>query len=246
MNNGVLYFRGILGFVHADIGKGLLKIGQNVRILLQDRLGIDHLIVIVHPPLLAQQQIILLVKLREPVEARVQFGDLLLLQNLVFYKGNPFSQFSGHVLAGKFPVQFPVQVRHQLGKPPFVLHQREGRSAAVGPGVIGDDFGRNAVDRPKFRDFRAILSEKRRKALLHLPGGRFRVGHGQNFIRRDAAAAEHIPQPGHQHGGLSAAGDRQQQDCPLHGVDRFLLLGVQPPGIFPVKFRSVHADAPSV
>ena len=52
MDDGVLDPGGILGFIHADVRKCVLKIGQDIRMDLQNSLGIHHLVVIVHPPLL--------------------------------------------------------------------------------------------------------------------------------------------------------------------------------------------------
>ena len=84
-----------------------------------------------------------------------------------------------------------------------------------------NDFGRNTVDGAKFRDVRAVLAKQTGKSLLHLLSCGFCVGHGQNFVDWNPAAAEHIAQASHQYGGFSAAGHGQQQDCTFYSVHRF-------------------------
>ena len=97
----------------------------------------------------------------------------------------------------------------------------------MGAGVKIDDFGGNAVDGAEFRDLGAVLAEQPGEPLPHLPGGGLGVGHGQNFVRGNAAAAEHVAQSSHQDSGLSAAGYRQKQHGPVHSVHRLRLLRVQ-------------------
>ena len=109
-------------------------------------------------------------------------------------------------------------------------------------GIKIDDFGGNAVDRANLRDLRTILAKKPDEPLLHFPGGRLGVGHGQDRVRRDPAAAEHIAQPGHQHRGFSAAGYGQKQHRAVYGVNSFQLLRIESRCIVPVKFASGHAD----
>ncbi len=55
-----------LRFVHADIWEGVLKMGQNIRIIFQNGLGVDHLVIIIHPPALPQRQIVLYFHLSQP------------------------------------------------------------------------------------------------------------------------------------------------------------------------------------
>ena len=44
----MLYFGGVLGFVHAQIPIGLLKMLQYRRIVFQNRQRIGHLVIVVH------------------------------------------------------------------------------------------------------------------------------------------------------------------------------------------------------
>ena len=245
LNDRMLDFRGVLGLVHADIGEHILKMRQHVRALFQNGLSIDHLVVVVHPVLLPQRQVVPAIQLRELLEPGVQVVDLLLVEHAVLGIGDVLAKLFYDALGGKFAAEGAVQVGNQLGQKPLVLHQPEGIPAAVGLSVKINDLGGNAVDGAKFRDVGAVLAKQAGKALLHLPGGGFCVGHGQDSVGRDPAAAEHIAQAGHQHGGFSAAGHGQQQDRALCGVYRLCLLPVQPAGIFPVKCFSVHAACPS-
>ena len=75
MDDGVLDPGGVLGFVHADIRIRILKMGQDIRTDLQDFLGIHHLVIIVHPPLLPQHLVVPAVQLRKLVEPRVQLAN---------------------------------------------------------------------------------------------------------------------------------------------------------------------------
>ena len=243
LNDRMLDSGGVLGLVHADIGEHILKMRQHVRVLFQDGLSIDHLVVVVHP--VPQRQVVPAIQLRELLEPGVQVVDLLLVEHAVLHIGDVLAKLFYDALGGKFAAEGAVQIGNQLRQKPLVLHQPEGIPAAVGPGVKINDLGGNAVDGAKFRDVGAVLAKQAGKALPHLPGGGFCVGHGQDFVGRDPAAAEHIAQAGHQHGGFSAAGHGQQQDRALCGVYRLCLLPVQPAGIFPVKCFSVHAACPS-
>ena len=113
-------------------------------------------------------------------------------------------------------------------------------------GVKINDLGGNAVDGAELRRLGAVRPEQTGKALLHLLCGGFGIGHGQDASSGDAPAAEHISQAGHQHRGLAAAGHGQEQHRPVHGVDCFRLLRIEPQGVFLVKFRSFHAALPPV
>ena len=245
MDDGVLDPGGVLGFVHADIRKRILKMGQDIRTDFQDFLGIHHLVIIVHPPLLPQHLVVPAVQLRKLVEPRVQLANRPFVQHHVLHIGDPPAQLLDGALGSKVLAELEVQIRDQLGQFHFIFHQCKGVSPATYTGIKIDDFGGNAVDGAKLRDLGAVLPKQPGEPLPHFPGGGLGIGHGQNFVRRDAAAAEHIAQAGHQHGGLSAAGHRQKQHGALHGVHRLRLLRIEPQRIFPVKYFSVHADAPS-
>ena len=206
LNDGVLDLGGVLRFVHADIGEGVLKMGQNIRIIFQNGLGVDHLVVIVHPSALPQRQIVLYIQLWELVEPSVQFAEILFAKHHVLHIGDPLAKLLDHALGGELAAELPVQIGNDFCQFTFIFNHCKGASAAMCPGIKIDDFRGNAVDRADLRDLRTILAKKPDEPLLHFLGGRLGVGHGQDRGRRDPAAAEHIPQPGHQHRGFSAAG----------------------------------------
>ena len=243
-DDGVLDPGGVLGFVHADIGEAVLKMGPHILVELQDFFGVHHLVVIVHPFIVPQGLAVFPVQLREFLKAGVQLPQPLLRQHHIFGIGDALAQLLHHALGGVLAAQVPVQVRNQLRQGALVLRQDEGRPFAAILGIVGDDLGGHAVDGADLRGMGAVLAEQGGKALLHLPGGSPGIGHGENLVRRNAAAAQHIAQAGHQHGGFPAAGHRQQQHRALHGVHRLLLLAVQPGGIFPVKGFPVHGAPP--
>ena len=180
--------------------------GQNIRIIFQNGLGVDHLVIIIHPPALPQRQIVLYIQLWELVESSVQFAEILFAKHHVLHIGDPLAKLLDHALCGELAAEFPVQIGNDFRQFSFIFNHCKGASTAMRPGIKIDDFRGNAVDRANLRDLRTVLTKKPDEPLLHLPGGRLGVGHGQDRVRRDPAAAEHIAQPGHQHRGFSAAG----------------------------------------
>ena len=185
------------------------------------------------------------VQLREFFEPRVQLADFLLVQHHVLCVCNVSAQPFRNALGGIFTAELPVQVRNQPGKSALILYQGEGLALSVVLGIEGDDLGGDAVDGAELRNLRAVIPEQPGKALLHFAGGSPGIGHGQDLIRGDAAAAQHVAQTGHQYGGFPAAGHRQQQHRAVYGMDSFRLLRVKAPDIFPVKCFSVHVVTPS-
>lgn len=153
----------VLGLVHADIGKSLLKMGQHIGIPLQNGFGIYHLVVIIHPALPAQGLVIPAVQLREFFEPRVQLADFLLVQHHVLCVCNVSAQPFRNALGGIFTAELPVQVRNQPGKSALILYQGEGLALSVVLGIEGDDLGGDAVDGAELRNLRAVIPNSREK-----------------------------------------------------------------------------------
>ena len=201
--------------------------GQNIRIIFQNGLGVDHLVIIIHPMALPQRQIVLCIQIWELVKPGVQFTEILFAKHHILHIGDPFAKLLDHALGGKLAAELPVQIRNDFRQFSFIFNHCKGISTAMCPGIKINDFRGNAVDRADLRDLRTVLTKKPDEPFLHFLGGRLGVGHGQDRNRRDPAAAEHIAQPGHQHRGFSAAGYGQKQHRAVDGVYRRQLLRIE-------------------
>ena len=80
--------RGILCLVHAEVVIARLEFVQDLRDLPQDAQGIDHLVVIVYLPGIAQRLLIGAVERGEAVQLLPQQVQLLLAQHLIFCIGD--------------------------------------------------------------------------------------------------------------------------------------------------------------
>ena len=222
----VLDLGGILGLVHTEIPVAPLKFLQDPWMLPEDPQGIDHLIVIVHPPALPKRLLIVPENLGELHPLHLDLGQFLPSQHLVFGIGDGGHQGLHRTLGCKLSRLRPVQLPQE--RPPLsrILQQGEGRPPQ--PALIGaDDLAAHAVDGAELQPLRSLLPKKSGKAGTHIPGGGHGIGHGQDLLRRDPPGQTQIAHPGHQDGGLAAAWDGQQQHRTVHRLDRLLLLPIQ-------------------
>ena len=112
------------------------------------------------------------------------------------------------------------------GLPAGVVQQIEGLLAhqLFAP---ADDGGAHPIDGAEGQLFRQLRAEEGGEALAHIPGGGDGVGHGEDAPGVHPQPQHQVADAAHQHGGLAAAGHRQQQHRPVHGLDGGLLLGIQ-------------------
>ena len=122
---------------------------------------------------------------------------------------------------------------------PLIVQQGERRGSFL-TGIGPDHHRAQAVDSAESQLVRVFFPEEVGEPDLHILGGRHGVGHGENPLRADALVIEHVPQPGHQHGGLAAPRNSQQQDRTLRLTDGLLLLPVQPDGVLAFEFFVGH------
>lgn len=230
---------GILGLVHANVTVAVLKRLQNLRVPAQYGQGVDHLVVEIHLPALAQGLVVGAEKGREVHALRLHRRQFLPGEHLVFGVGDGGFQGPDSALRGKVPALGAVELGHQGALFPAVLQHRKG-GAAESPLIEADDPAAHAVDGAKFQLPGFLLPEQGGKAGGHVPGGGHRIGHGEDALRGDARYKPHIAQPRHQHGGFAAAGYRQQQHRPLHRLDRRLLLGIQIGGKLCLELGKIH------
>ena len=225
-DKGMLDFRGILGLVHAEIAVLILKGSQHLRVLLQNPLGVHHLIVKIHYPPLQQLRPVLLVNGWEVVNTGFQFADFLGGKHLVFHIGDIRSDVpenaGGCIILVDPLIDFPQEGQYL----PF-LCQPEG-IAAIGLAVEANDAIGKAVDGAKGKAVGILPGELCPEALAHFIGSRHGVGHGENLSGRNAAAINHIAQAGHQHRGLPAARHCQKEHGTVYRQDGLPLTIVEP------------------
>ena len=131
LNDGVLDLGGVLRLVHTNIGECVLKMGQNIRIIFQNGLGVDHLVIIIHPPALPQRQIVLCIQLRELVKPGVQFTEILFAKHHILHIGDPLAKLLDHALGGKLTAELPVQIGNDFCQFTFIFNHCKGASAEI-------------------------------------------------------------------------------------------------------------------
>ncbi len=241
--DGVLDLGGVLGLVQAEVAAALLVVGQDVRLPAEDPEGEDHLVIKVHEPAPAQVVLVLEIDRGEvhalhAVGVDLGFGEYHVLAVGDVGPGVPDLLLGG--IGGPGPGQ---QVPHHGIELALVVRQGE-RLRALPAGVEAEDGGAQAVDGPEGQLPGKGLPKEGLEALLHVPGGRDRIGDGEELPGRDALAVQKIAQPGHQNGGLAAPRHRQQQHRPLSLTHGGHLLFVQLDGKGGPKFLVGHGCAP--
>ena len=86
--NRVLDFGGVLGLVHTEVGVAAAELLQKLRELAQNPVGIDHLVVVVHELVGAQQAAVLLVDGRKLHPFHLYLFQVLARDHAVFYIGD--------------------------------------------------------------------------------------------------------------------------------------------------------------
>ena len=237
--DGVLNLGGVLGLVHADIGPPAAEVGQDVRVLAEDAAGENHLVVVVHAS--AAEQIVLVLEVHpgEVHPLHLVGVDLRFGKHHVLAVGDVGAGGLYQELAGEGGAGADQQIPDDAAQLPLIVQQGKGLRAPL-PGVVSDHHGAQAVDGAEGEPPGLLLPEEAYKPGPHVPGGGHGVGHGENLLRRDAPAAEHVPQPGDQHSGLAASRHSQEQRGPLRQADRLLLLRVQGDGVLGPEFLVRH------
>ena len=237
--DGVLDFGGILGLVHTEVGVFALEVGQDVGVPAENPQGKDHLVVVVHAAVALQILPVTEIDGGEIHPVHLNGPHLLIPQHAVLAAGDA----GAHLLHLLLPRPLgPVglhQPAHQGVQLPLIGPQSE-RLRPLGPGVVGDDGLADAVDGAEGQRAGVRLPKEGGKAPLHVPGGGYSVGDGEDAPRLHPQAVDEIAQPGHQGGGLAAARHRQQQGGPLGPEDGRLLLGIGGEGVSGFEFGVGH------
>ena len=221
----MLNFGGVLGFVHAQVLPARPQPGQQIRAAPQDAQGIDHLVVVVHPLMLPHGLAIGAVEGREIAALYLQLIQFPVGKHLVFGIGDGGGQALDGAFGGKLPALGPEQFGQQ-GAFAVFFQQRKG-GAAVFLLIQPDDPAAHPVDGAELQPGSFFGAEERGVPLPHIPRRRHGIGHGKDRSGGDAAHMEQIAQAADQHGGLAAAGHRQQQYRAVHRLHRGLLLRIQ-------------------
>ena len=235
----MLYLRGILGLVHADVGPPVLEVCQDIRVLPENAVCEDHLVIVVHAP--AAEEIVLIFKIdpREIHPVYLVGMDLRFGQHHVLTVGDMRACVLHLKVTGERRSGAGQQIADDAVDLPLIVQQGEGLRSLL-PGVASDHHRAQAVDGAEGQLVRVAFPEEADKTGLHIPGGRHGVGHGQYLLRADAYAMEHVSQTCDQHGGLAAPRHSQQQDGALGLTDRLILLPVQLDGILTFKLIVGH------
>ena len=191
----------------------------------EDLGGVDHLVVIIHPPPPAEFCVVLPVQLGKGDVLHLVGLDLLLGHLAVFAVRDGSAEGAHRALRRKLPGGLPVQLPHQSRQAPLLGDQCEGL-AALHPLVVLDDPGGQAVDGAKLQPPGPGAPKGPGKPLRHVPGGGHGIGHREDPLRGHPPAEDQVPQPVEEDRGLPAPRHRQKEDGPLSGLDRRLLLGV--------------------
>ena len=237
--DGVLDLRGVLGLVHADVRPPALEVRQDVRILTEDAVGKDHLIVVVHTLRPEEKILILEVDSREVHPIHLVGVDLRFCQHHVLAIGDMGAGVVDLLVAGESRTGSGQKIPDHALDLPLIVQQRECLCAFL-PGVGPDHHRAQAVDGAEGQLVRVFFTEEADEPGFHILCSRHGVGHGEDPLRADALAVEHVPQPGHQHRSLAAPRHSQQQDRAVRLTDCLLLLTVQPDGILAFEFFVGH------
>ena len=97
-------------------------------------------------------------------------------------------------------------------------------------------YSTDAVDGAKGESFCVRLTKETDKASFHVSCSRYGIGHSEDILRRDFAAADHIAQSCDQYRSLSAARNCQQQYRSLCLFYGHTLLRIQAGEVFGFKF----------
>ena len=219
----MLYLRGVLRLVDADILILLPKRAEDVRVPQQYLPREDELVVIVHEPALSERLSVRIVYRRDGDAARFEFVYLTARQTHVLYICDRLLQFLYIPALG-------ILAAHRaeyLGKYRAVVGHKV-KALRAGPARISSDYRiAYAVYRAKLQPRRVLLAKHRGEAGAHFSARRDGVGHGQDVLGRDPHAIDKICDAGNERRRLAAAGDGKQQHRSVGTLHRLCLLLVE-------------------
>ena len=227
-NDLMLDFRGILRLIHMKITIFLLPCLQKLRLGSQDLQAVDHLIIVIHQPVI-QKQLTVGIKQLEKLLTVLQLLDLFVGKHRVFTVSNAGFALLQIAVGGKAPIGPFPRFPHQPRAVRFVTDKLKSLSTGH-LFKLPDDPGAHPVDGAKFQSRSVFFPKSFGKSAAQIGCRRHRIGHRQNRLGRHLTAIEQIPDPRQQRGGFTAAGDSQQQHRPFGLADGSLLLLVQPQG----------------
>ena len=221
----MLDFGGVLGLVHTEVGVAAAELLQKLRELAQNPVGVDHLVVVVHELVGAQQAAVLLVDGRKLHPLHLYLFQIFTGNHAVFHIGDGGLYRLDGALRGKFPALPPADLSDDGRLASSVLQQLKGL-AALGALIGPNDSAAYSVNGAKLQPVGQGLAEKGGEAPGHIPGGGDGVGHGEDVLRRHALGDE-VANAGDQYRGLAAARHCQQQNRSGEGLNGLFLLGVK-------------------
>ena len=209
----------------------------------EDAVCKDHLVVVIHVS--AAEEIVLVFEVDpwkiHPIH--LVGMDLGFGQHHVFAEGDMGAGIADLLVAGERRAGAGQEIAEYAFDLPLVIQQCECLRPLL-PGVGPDHHSAQAVDGTERQLARVFFPEEAGIPGFHVFCGRHSVGHGEDTLRADAFAIEHVPQPGNQYGGLAAPRHSQQQDRTLCLTDGLLLLPVQPDGVLTFELFIGHGRLP--
>ena len=188
-------------------------------------MGVDHLVVVVHQLVGAQQAAVLLVDGRKLHPFHFYLFQILAGDHAVFHIGNGGLYRLDGALRGKFHALPPADLSDDGRLASDILQQLEGL-AALGTLIGPNDSAAHSVDGAKLQPLCIRFSEHPRKPPAHIIRCRHRIGHYQDRLRCYSQAIDHIAQSADQYGGLTASWNRKKQYRTFRSLYRLHLLFV--------------------
>ena len=247
LQDPVLDFRRILCLIHTQIPVSGLVLGKKLRAAHQNIQRIDHLIVVIHPPLPLHFFAVALIDFCKRIA-----GFLLQLLQLLSGKlhildiADPAPKLRRLRLRGKASRSVNVKIPEKLQNLTLVRLQRK-RLLPDSASIICDHTGADPVDGPELKSARRIgklRAEHPFKPPSHVLRRRHGIGYGQDLLRQNAKAEEHISKPCHQNGCLSGSRNSKNKDRTVHCLNGPVLLICQLQRIFLFIFFKRHEIHP--
>jgi hypothetical protein len=237
----MLYLRGVLRLIDADILILLPKRTEDVRVPQQYLPRENELVVIVHEPAPPERLPVRIVYRRDGDAARFEFVYLTARQTHILY-------ISYRILQLFYVSALGILAAHRaedLGKYRAVVGHKV-KALRAGLARISVDYRiAYAVYRAKLQPRRVLLAKHRREAGAHFSARSDGVGHGQDVLGRDPHAVDKIRGAGDKRRRLAAAGDGKQQHCPVGTLHRLRLLRIEPDIEFIAELRvAQHCPSP--
>ena len=243
----MLDFRRILCLIHTQIPVSFLVLRKKLRAARQNVQRIDHLIVVIHQPLLLHLFAVASIDFCKRIAGFfLQLLQLLSGKLHVLDITDPAPKLRRLRLRGKASRRVNVKTPEKLQNLALVRLQRKRLLPDSAP-ILCNHTGADPVDGPELESARRIgklHAEHPFKPPSHVLRRRHGIGYGQDLLRQNTKAEEHIPKPCHQNGCLSCSRNSKNKDRTVHCLNGPVLLICQLQRIFLFIFFKRHEIHP--